>query len=96
MRNSVLALALPLFLAACGEGNSNNQERTSGDDVADQLEEAADQSAPTAERVLDEAAEQARDQETMAPAGQPGSFAQQAMEKAGEAEASASPAPPED
>lgn len=95
MRKSVLALAVPLLLAACADGNSNNQEGTSGDEVADQLEEAADQSAPTAERVLDEAAEQARDQETMAPAGQPGSFAQDAMEKAGEAEANASPAPTE-
>jgi hypothetical protein len=71
-------------VAACGQSEDRS---TSGKDVADRLESAADQSGPAAKQILESAAEEARQHPTMAPADQPGSFAQDAMQKAGNAEA---------
>lgn len=78
------------LLTACGN-ESSDQQMVPGQEVADRLDDAADQSAPRAEQVLHDAADQARQVDTMEPVDQPGSYAQRAMEKAGEAEASASP-----
>ena len=93
MKHLPLALvAATLTLSGCGGQSSQEGEQVSGDQVADKLDQAADQSAPIAKDVLETAAAEARGQESMAPIDQPGSFAQDAMQKAGSAEASASPA----
>jgi hypothetical protein len=57
--------------------------------VADRLEDAADQSGPAAKKVLKDAADEAREHQTLAPVDEPGSFAQEAMQKAGNAQATA-------
>jgi hypothetical protein len=85
--------AVALTLAACGGRQS------AADNAADRLENAADQSTPEGAAVLDNAADAIRDNGTAAPAGAPGSEVQQAMDKAGEAQAGqtandAAPAPP--
>jgi hypothetical protein len=54
---------------------------------ADQLDKAAAQSDPTAVAVIREGADALRNQENAAPAGEPGSYTQQTMRKAGEAAA---------
>lgn len=54
------------------------------------MKNAADQSAPKAKEVLENAADEAREHPSLAPVDDPNSFAQEAMKKAGEAEASAS------
>lgn len=92
MNKFSIVLAGLLALAACGEERSGEGEKApgeqvSGEKVADRLEEAADQSGPAAEEVLENAAEAARERESMAPVSEPGSFAQRAMQKAGKAEA---------
>lgn len=92
MRRCVPILASLLTLTACsGSGSPNAQRSASGEEVADRLEKAADQSAPAARKVLDDAADEARQHATLAPVDQPGSFAQEAMGRAGKAEASATP-----
>ncbi|MET1756661.1 hypothetical protein ABVV53_14550 [Novosphingobium sp. RD2P27] len=72
-------LSLTFALAACGG------EQTSADRVADKLDEAAEQSGPVAAEVIEERADQLRERETAAPVGQPGSYAQDTMRKAGAA-----------
>lgn len=79
MRRFVPALAAFVVLAACG-----TQE--SAEDVSDQLEEAAEQSDPAAAQVLENAADRIEEMEGVAPAGAPGSVAQDAMQRAGEAQ----------
>jgi N-acetylglucosamine kinase-like BadF-type ATPase len=74
----VLAPALLVALVACS-GQQSSVENT-----ADQLEEAAEQSDPAAAEVLENAADEVRDQNSIAPADQ-------ALENA----ASASMPPPE-
>lgn len=74
-----------LALTACSK--TAEDQSTTGAKVADQLEGAAAQSGPAAKEVLETAAAEAREQPSMAPAGEPGSFAQDAMSKAGKAEA---------
>jgi hypothetical protein len=59
-----LTPAFLLALAACG-GQQSAPENT-----AEQLEQAADQSDPAAAEVLENAAEQVRDQNSTAPANQ--------------------------
>ena len=59
-----LPLALLAALVACS-GQQSPAENT-----ADQLEEAAEQSDPAAAEVLENAAEQVRDQNSTAPANQ--------------------------
>jgi hypothetical protein len=74
-------ILLPLLaLAACGSSDpaSNTAER---------LQEAAEQSDPAAAEVLENAAAQIDDQNAAAPAGAPGSAAQEALEAAGNAQA---------
>lgn len=94
MKNSILAFTGLFMLAACaddrGDETTTNteQEQVSGDVVANELEEAAAQSDPAAAEVLEDAAETARGRESMTPVDEPGSFAQEAMEEAGEAAAS--------
>jgi hypothetical protein len=79
-------------LTACGSpGSGEHNKPTSGKEVGDRLDKAAAQSAPTAKRVLEDAADEARRHPSMAPVDQPSSFAQDAMAKAGAAEASANP-----
>src|SRR5688572_4530981 len=65
-----------LLVAACGSDPSPAES------TADNLEEAADQSTPEAAAVLDNAAEQIRDQNVQDPAA-----AQGALEAAGNAQA---------
>jgi hypothetical protein len=86
MRKHLALLASALTLAACGGQEPSARASTSGDEVADRLEDAADQSAPKAKQVLENAADEARQHASLAPVEKPGSFAQEAMEKAGKAE----------
>jgi hypothetical protein len=92
MKQAAIALVCVLGLGACDA--SSEKPAASSSDVANRLEKAADQSGPVAKEVLRDAADEARKQPTMEPVDQPGSFAQRAMQKAGEAEASASSAAP--
>jgi|GEM_PF-7125346 ABC-type glycerol-3-phosphate transport system substrate-binding protein len=93
MRKHVALFAATLALAACGGEKPTGQTSTatSGDEVADRLEDAADQSGPRAKQVLENAADEAREHPSLAPVEKPGSFAQEAMEKAGKAEAAGTP-----
>jgi hypothetical protein len=77
-----LTLSAALLLAACSGGTSNQAGAQ-----ADQLENAAEQSTPEAAEVLEQQADAIRDNGTSGAAGQPGSSVQQAVEKAGEAQA---------
>lgn len=86
MKPVFLAIAASLTLSACGQ--SDQKDATTGAEVADKLDRAADQSGPAAKQVLEGAAAEARKHSSMAPVDEPGSFAQDAMQKAGEAEAS--------
>ena len=81
MKHAV-ALIAALSLAACS-GAASDQ----ADAQADTLENAAQQSTPEAAEVLEQQADAIRDNGTSGAAGQPGSAVQQAMEKAGEAQA---------
>lgn len=88
MRIAAPALLLALALAACGGGAQDPVENT-----ADQLEQAAEQSDPAAAAVLENAADDVREQNSVAPADE-------ALEKAGNAAAATAarpqrqPAPP--
>jgi hypothetical protein len=77
-----LILAAALSLAACSGGASDQAEAQ-----ADQLANAAQQSTPEAAEVLEQQADAIRGNGTSGAPGQPGSAVQQAMEKAGEAQA---------
>lgn len=88
----LLVLLAMAGLTACSEtGASQHNATTTGAEVGERLDDAAAQSAPTAKRVLEDAADEARQHPSMAPVDQPSSFAQDAMAKAGAAEASATP-----
>lgn len=77
---AALSAAAFLVLTACGA-----QDRT--EQTADRLEEAAEQSGPAAAQVLENAAEEVREQEQVAPLSAPNSTAQEALEAAGDAQA---------
>lgn len=85
----ILAALAPLALAACGDSNTEEQGTVPGEVVADQLDKAAEQSSPAAKEVLEDAADEAEKRDRLAPASEPGSLAQDALEKA----ATATPAP---
>ena len=80
-----------LALAACGGGASP------AENTAAALENAAEQSTPGAAQVLENAADQVREQNVTAPLDAPGSPAQQALEKAAKVDnpVAARPAPPQ-
>lgn len=87
---STFVVISALCMSGCDQPpQSQGTERVSGNEVADKLEDAADQSGPAAQSVLTEAADKARQYPSMAPVDQPGSYAQDAMQDAGNAEASA-------
>ena len=67
-----------LGLAGCGETGSG--------EVADKLEEAANQSDPAAAAVLENAAQAAEQQGNEASLSEPGSLAQNALQEAGQAQ----------
>jgi hypothetical protein len=75
-----LALAAALGLAACGQ-------QSPAENTAAALESAAEQSTPEAAAVLENQAEQIREQNVTAPIGEPGSPGQQALQAAGKAQA---------
>jgi hypothetical protein len=79
----VLALAAGLGLAACGQ-------QSPAENTAAALENAAEQSTPEAAAVLENQADQIREQNVAAPIGEPGSPGQQAMQAAGNAQAQGS------
>jgi sRNA-binding protein len=81
----ILASLAPFALAACGDPKADEQGTVPGEVVADQLDKAAQQSSPAAKEVLEDAADQAERQDRVAPASEPGSLAQDALEKAGKA-----------
>jgi hypothetical protein len=89
---SMLAALAPLALAACGDSKSDEQGTVPGEVVADQLDRAAEQSSPAAKEVLEKAADEAAEHDRLAPASEPGSLAQDALEDAGKA-SQAKPAP---
>jgi hypothetical protein len=76
-------VAAALALSACGK----EPQQASPSQEADQLDQAAAQSDPTAAAVIRERADELRGQESAAPAGEPGSYTQETMRKAGEAAA---------
>ena len=80
-RAAIFALPLLLGLAACGGGGGKAEQ------AADQLEKAAAQSDPTSAAVLENAADDVRATGNTMALGQPGSPAQQALEKAANASA---------
>lgn len=77
MKAVLAAVSLSLALVACGGGGSQ------ADNAADQLEKAADQSNPAAAQVLDNAANQIRDQ-NVADAN---AAVQQSLQEAGNVQA---------
>lgn len=85
MKNFILAApaAASLLLAGCGS------ERSPAESTAENLEEAAEYSTPEAASVLDNAAEQIRDQNLQDPAA-----AQKALEAAGNAQVGNGTPPP--
>jgi len=89
MRHAALGFAPLLILAACS-GSSDPAEAQ-----ADKLENAAEQSTPEAAEVLQNQADAIRQNGAEGAMGQPGSTVQDAMAKAGEAQATnaATPAP---
>jgi len=87
--SSVFVIIGTLCAGACDRPRQPQEvERVSGDEVADKLEDAALQSGPAARGVLTEAAQMARQYPSLAPVEQPGSYAQKAMQDAGNAETS--------
>jgi hypothetical protein len=89
MRITAPALALAAALGVAGCGQQSQAENT-----AEALDEAAEQSTPEAAAVLENRADQIRDQNVTAPIDAPGSPAQQAMQEAGNAQVSGQTAPP--
>ena len=91
MNKGIPAAWFSLALAACGEGTVAEQsdavtgEQVPGEEVADALYDAASQSGPAAREVLEDAADIAAQEESLDPVGEPGSFAQDAMQAAGNA-----------
>lgn len=95
MRKTLIAAAslAALWLGGCSseqqpaaEQTSAEQasaEQTSAEQVADQLEQAADQSDPKAAAVIDKRAQELRGSGSVAPPGEPGSYAQKTMQEAG-------------
>ena len=76
------ALVVVLGLAACGQ-------QSQAENNAEALENAAEQSTPEAAAVLENRADQIRDQNVTAPVDAAGSPAQQALQEAGNAQAAA-------
>lgn len=98
MRKTLIAAAslAALWLGACSSEQQPaaeqssaeaSAEQTSAEQVADQLEQAADQSDPTAAAVIDKRAQELRGSGSVAPPGEPGSYAQKTMQEAGAAAA---------
>ena len=77
-----LALAAALGLAACGQ-------QSQAENSAEALENAAEQSTPEAAALLENRADEIRDQNVTAPIDAPGSPVQQALQDAGNAQAAA-------
>jgi hypothetical protein len=83
-----VVMACALALSGCKPSDSQ-QSGTSGRDVANQLDDAADQSGPAARQVLESSAAEVRKYPPMIPVDQASAFTQHTMEKAGQAEAAA-------
>lgn len=90
MRQLFPILILAAALAGCN-GGSERAERN-----AELLEGAAEQSTPAAEEVLEDAADEVREQEVALPPADPDSSVQEAMREAGAAQARALPEDPAD
>jgi hypothetical protein len=76
-----------LALGACSSEPAPAPEQTSADQVADTLDQAAQQSDPKAAEVIKQRADELRGSGAVAPPGQPGSYAQDTMQEAGAAAA---------
>jgi hypothetical protein len=85
----IIALAPLALLAACSGGASDQAEAQ-----ADKLDNAAEQSTPEAAAVLENQADAIRANGATGAVGDPGSTVQNAMAKAGRAQADTTPAPP--
>jgi hypothetical protein len=70
-----------------GCGGPEHEETVPGQAISTQLEGAARQSDPASKKVLEEAAREAKEHDRLPPAGQPGSFAQDALDQAAAASA---------
>lgn len=78
---SIALTALTLGLSACGKA----PEQATPSQEADKLDQAAAQSDPKAAEVINKRADELRGMQSAAPAGEPGSFAQDTMQEAGAA-----------
>lgn len=89
MRKTLTAMTTlaALALGACSSEPAPAPEQTSADQVADKLEQAAAQSDPKAAEVINKRANELRGSSSVAPPGQPGSYAQDTMQEAGAAAA---------
>jgi hypothetical protein len=89
MRKTLTAVTTlaALALAACGSEQQPAAEPTSADQVADKLDQAAAQSDPKAAEVIQQRADELRGSASVAPPGEPGSYAQKTMQEAGAAAA---------
>lgn len=79
-------IGLAFAMSACSK-EPEQTEQASPDQMADKLDQAADQSDPAAAKVIEKRADELRGMESAAPAGQPGSYAQDTMSEAGAAAA---------
>jgi len=89
MRKTMTAITAvaALALSACSSEPAPAPQPTSADQIADKLEQAADQSDPKAAAVIDQRAEELRGSGTVEAPGQPGSYTQKTMQEAGAAAA---------
>ncbi len=87
MRKTITATGVlaSLALSACSSEPTPAPQPTSADQVADKLEQAADQSDPKAAAVIDQRADELRGSGTVEAPGQPGSYTQKTMQEAGAA-----------
>jgi len=74
-------VGLALALSGCNKA----PEQTSASEAADQLDQAAQQSDPKAAAVMKDRADELRQNGSSEAAGEPGSFTQDTMSKAGAA-----------
>lgn len=90
-----MSLPVIAMLGSCGGNDRSANQQVAADKVANQLENAAAQSGPTAAVVLKNQANEIAQEQSVEPAAEPGSAAQQALSEAGKAQEAVGEAPAE-